>query len=82
MSAGILTGHRMEGRAQDGRLGLDSQRWQEMFHSIETGSVANPTSYSMNSGVFFPLDQVKRPKHEAYHSPLYSTDVKNGGTIN
>jgi hypothetical protein len=39
-----------------------------LLHSVQTGSWANPASYS-----------VKRPGHEADHSPLSSAEVKNGG---
>jgi hypothetical protein len=59
-----------------GRSGFDSRHGQYFFlHSVQTGSGAHPGSYLMDTV------GVKRPGHEADHSPTSSAEVKNGGAL-
>jgi hypothetical protein len=46
-----------------------------LFYRIQTGFATHPVSYAMGSGVSFP--EVKRPVHEADHSPPSSAEIKN-----
>jgi hypothetical protein len=45
-----------------------------LHHSVQNGSVAHPTSYSMGTRALSL--GVKRPEREADHSPPSSTEVK------
>jgi hypothetical protein len=47
-----------------------------LLHSVQTSSGAYPSFYPVRTGVFFM--GVKRPGHEADHSPPSSAEVKNG----
>jgi hypothetical protein len=44
-------------------------------YCVQTGSDAHPASYPMGTGVFSP--GIKRPGHEADHSPPSSAEIKN-----
>jgi hypothetical protein len=50
-----------------------------VFHEVKTGYEAHPASHPMETGGFSL--GVKRPGHEADHSPPSSAEVKNGGAI-
>jgi hypothetical protein len=50
-----------------------------LFHRVQTGSEAYPTSYSTGTGAFFPV--IKRQGRDADHSSPSSAEVKNGGAI-
>jgi hypothetical protein len=54
-------------------LMLDSWRGQRDFsllHSLQTRYGAHPASYPMGIGGSFPSPKIKRPGHEADHSPV------------
>jgi hypothetical protein len=38
--------------------GFDSQQGQESFHSVQTDSGAQPSSYAMGTGDSFPVNKV------------------------
>jgi hypothetical protein len=66
----IATGYGLDGRGSiPGRGNIFS-----LLHSVQTGSRAHPTSYSMGTGG-------KRPEREADHSTPSSDEIKNGGAI-
>jgi hypothetical protein len=50
-----------------------------LFHYVQIGFGAYPTSYPMGTGAISP--GVKRPRHEADKSPPSNAGVKNGGAI-
>jgi hypothetical protein len=50
-----------------------------LHHRVQTGSGANPAFFPMGTRVAFL--GVKRPGHEADHSPPTSAKVKNAGAI-
>jgi hypothetical protein len=55
----------------------NESRWGQEFsflHSVQTGSGAHPTSHPINTGNLSP--GVKRPRHEADHSPPAIAEVK------
>jgi hypothetical protein len=66
-SVGIATGY-----------GLDDPG-SILFHSIQTGSGAHPSSYAIVPGAIPP--GVKRPGREADHSAPTTVKFKNGGAI-
>jgi hypothetical protein len=61
----------------DGLQFLEVARDFYPFHSVQTGSGAHPTFYSLSTGDFSAV--VKRPGRVADHSPLSSTDFKKSG---
>jgi hypothetical protein len=66
------------------RYGLDERMICVRFHAgagnfslryhVQTGSGTHPAFYPMGTGGCFP--GVKRPGHEADHSPLSSAEIK------
>jgi hypothetical protein len=50
-----------------------------IIHSVQTGSEANPASYSMGTKGSVP--GVKQSRREADHSPRSTAEVKNEGAI-
>jgi hypothetical protein len=62
--------------------GFDSQQRQEIFLYSTASRLwfwTNQPSNPMGTGGYFP--GVKRLRHEADHSPSFTTKVKNGGAI-
>jgi hypothetical protein len=63
-------------------IGVNSQQVQEIFlFPTATRQALEPSQASVQSvpGTFPP--GVKQPKHQADHTPLSSTEVKNGESI-
>jgi hypothetical protein len=58
------------------RSNFESRYGQEflLLRVVQTGSGVHPTSYTMGTGGSFP--GVKRPGHEAHHSPATTAKVK------
>ena len=46
-----------------------------LLQNVHIGSEANPTSYSMGTGVIFV--DIERPGREVEHSPLCGAEVRN-----
>jgi hypothetical protein len=65
--AGIAKGYGLDGRGSIPSRGKNCS----LLHRVQTGSEAHSASYKMGTGGFSPV--VKRPGHEANHSPLSST---------
>jgi hypothetical protein len=58
---------------------LPAGKVPSFFHSVQTGSGAQPASYPMgNVGSFLG---VKRPGNEADQLPPSSAEINNGGAI-
>jgi hypothetical protein len=72
-SIGTSTSYGLDGRGSI----CDGNREYSLLHSVQTSSRAHPAFYAMDTGG--SLSGVKRPEHEAHHSPPSSTEVKNGG---
>jgi hypothetical protein len=74
-SVGVVVGYRLDcwglfhGRARD----------FSVLHSIQTGSGAHPSSYSLDTGECF--HGIKWPGHKADHSSPSGAEVKNGGAV-
>jgi hypothetical protein len=72
-------------RLRDGRAGFDSRQRQGISSSSPGperlwGPASLPSNGYCGGGGDLSL-VVKRPRHEADHSPLSSAQVKNGGVI-
>jgi hypothetical protein len=49
-----------------------------LLHGVQNVSVSHPASYPMVTGSSIPRGKVR---HEGYHSPPYTADVRNIGAI-
>jgi hypothetical protein len=77
-SVGIATGYELKGR----RTGVQfpaGPRDSALLQSVQTGSEANPVSYTMGNGVISL--RVMRQRRESDHTPPSSAVVKNGRAI-
>jgi hypothetical protein len=72
-SVGIALGYGLDDRDSSVRFPAGARNFS-LHHRVQNGSGANPVSYPMGiRGTFFG---VKRPGHEADHSPPSSAEVK------
>jgi hypothetical protein len=75
-SVGIVKSYVLEFRGSTSSRG---KRFLSLLHSFQTCSDALPASCPMGTGG--SVSGVKRPGHEADHSPPSSAEVNNGRTM-
>jgi hypothetical protein len=71
-SIGTPMGYGFDGRGST----AGRNREYSLLHSVQASSGAHLALYAMDTGGSF--SGVKRPGHEAHHSPPSSAEVKNG----